>query len=105
MNDNYTGDSVHVKSVDVGFLKGKINGVTVRVWSDFAEGNHTITFTLSTTGRDPEIKRNGHGHPWGEKLIHDVERYASDAEAARKEAWDELERRNLDDKEDWHDGS
>lgn len=103
-SDRQEAQTVRTKSVDVGMLKGEINGVTIKVYSEFAEGSHTISFCLTTTAYgDPKIKQNGHKHPWGENLIHSVERYADDAKAVREEAWNELERRNLDGVGDWRD--
>jgi hypothetical protein len=96
-------DDLHIKNVEIAYLKGEINVVSMKVWSDFGEGNHTIEFRLSTTGRKPyKIKRTNHTHPWGKKLVHDIDRYATDAHQARELAWERLENLRLDDPEEWH---
>lgn len=99
-------ETVQTKSVEIGMLNGQINGVKVEVYSEFGDGNHQISFRLSTVNYgDSEIKRSGHTHPWGDNLTQDMEKYTADAQTVREEAWTELERRNLDNPDDWHDRS
>lgn len=99
--------TAQTKSVEIGMLNGQINGVKVEVYSEFADGNHRISFCLRRTINygEYEIKRNGHNHPWGDNLTQDLAKYTADAQTAREEAWAELERRNLDNPDDWHDRS
>lgn len=94
----------YISKVEVGYVKGKINGVTIRVQTDFGDGgNHTIHFGRSTsTHGDAPVERLRHEHPWGDRVKSNPHAHANDAIDARNEALDEMERRNLLDEEKWH---
>lgn len=97
-----TPEKPYVSSIDVGMLKGELNGVTIQVQTDLGDSSHTLRYGLSSTARDPEIERHEHKHPWSDRVKSDPERYVEDAKAARETAREELRKRNLDNVAEWH---
>ncbi len=95
-----------IKSLDVGMLKGQINGVQIKVNTGFGDGPHRLAFYLDERSRGSnEIAIQSHKHPWGEKLktsTAEPEDYADDIRNAREAAWSELEKRSLDNPNEWH---
>lgn len=95
-----------IQSIDIGMLKGDINGVTIKVSTGFCDGSHTLTYYLDEVKYgESEIQIQTHKHPWGDGLktrVCDPEDYASDIIEARGAAADELMKRQLDDPDDWH---
>lgn len=92
----------YVSSVEMGTLKGEINGVTMKIQSERFDDPHSISFCLSTTGTSTNIKIRQHSVPWNNEILGDPQDYADEAHEVRETAWSALDEYNMGDKGDWH---